>query len=119
MMSDPLDVVFMTHEERLAKFLGKMPDDLRVVFEENFQRITPAELAQLRADLQAAHERIALRYVMPPFDLTDDATVELARQLLERDERIAELETAVNDWIAWLNDWLVAHPAPAEQELAK
>lgn len=37
-MDDPLDVVFLSPEERLAKYLEAMPEDLNVIFRSNFQR---------------------------------------------------------------------------------
>lgn len=56
MSNDPLDIVFLTKEERLAKYLAAMRPDLQEVFLANFQRISPADLAALReriAELEA------------------------------------------------------------------
>lgn len=56
-----------------------------------------------RESLESAGERIteletaiALnRYVVPPFELTDDATVQLALECAAKDQRIAALEAAL------------------------
>lgn len=159
-MSDPLDAVFVTDKDEvqrlkrsrqlvaLAIYIDNMPMELKPLFKERFSLIDNAELAQLRADLQAAQERIAQLesiialncYVMPPFDLIDDATAQLALECAEKDRRIAEqtrqLAEARDTFIAIMphlpiscdgyntlhptrravDAWLAAHPAPQEPQ---
>lgn len=151
-MNDPLDAVFVTGDEaaelkrtdtarKLATYLERMPAELLRLFGEQFQHISTSELAQLRADLQAAQERIAQlettialnRYITPPFDLIDDATAQLAIECSEKDDRIAEQARQLEGARTILqfigkhdypngtlrnaaSNWLAANPAPREPQ---
>lgn len=56
-MSDPLDSIFLSHDEtirlrnrrnlnRLANYLAKMPDDLKPLFMKHFRRVTKYEYCE-------------------------------------------------------------------------
>ena len=64
----------------------------------DYMGIPPADQSEQEQHIAELEAIIALnRYVTPPFDLVDDATVQLALECAAKDERITALETTMNE----------------------